>query len=82
MSFQIREEKWQKIYIAPVVEAMRLRTNETTCFHIIGQGFLAPRTPSHMQPWEGSQFVFVKIKRLERLISNVKCAPHPNTNDR
>lgn len=80
MSFQIREEKWQNLYAAPVVEAMRLRPDEAICFRIIGQGFLAPRKPSHMQPWEGSQFVFTKITKLERLKSNVKCGHRANTN--
>ena len=77
MDFQIREGKWQKIYAAPLYQAMRFRPDETICFRVIGQGFLAPRQPSSMQPWEGNQFIFVKIKKLERLTSDEKCASRP-----
>lgn len=74
MDFQIREEKWQEFYFAAVRQMMTSNSDETICFHVIGQGFLAPRRPSSMQPWEGSQFIFVKIKKLERLKSDKKCA--------
>ncbi|MES2173517.1 MAG: hypothetical protein V4523_06155 [Pseudomonadota bacterium] len=80
IDFQIREEKWQEIFFAPVRETMISGSAETICFRVIGQGFLAPRQPSSMQPWEGSQFIFVKIKKLERIKSYKKCDPHPKTN--
>ncbi|WP_161626339.1 hypothetical protein [Sphingobium ummariense] len=80
MDFQIRDEKWLKIYFSPVSQAMMFRPDETVCFRVIGQGFLAPRRPSFMQPWEGSQFIFVKIKKLKRLKSNEKCAAPQKAN--
>jgi len=80
MDFQIREGKWRKIYTEHLYQAMRISPDETICFRVIGQGFLAPRQRSFMQPWEGNQFIFVKIKKLERLTSDEKCAPPPKTN--
>ncbi|WIA55234.1 hypothetical protein N6H05_19700 [Sphingobium sp. WTD-1] len=74
MDFQIKEEKWQEFYFAPVRQMMTSGYDETICFRVIGQGFLAPRRPSSMQPWEGSQFIFVKIKKMKRLKSDKKCA--------
>jgi hypothetical protein len=80
MDFQIREEKWLKIYTENLYQAMKFRPDETICFRVIGQGFLAPRQPSALQPWKGDQFIFVKIKKLERLTSDEKCASPPKTN--
>lgn len=80
MDFQIREEKWQKTYFSTLHNEMMFSLEETICFRVIGQGFLAPRRPSYMQPWEGRQFIFVKIERLERLDSDEKCAVVPKTN--
>lgn len=82
MDFQIREEKWREILFAPVRETMISGSAEPICFRVIGQGYLAPRQPSSMQPWEGSQFIFVKIKKLERIKSYKKCDPHHKTNVR
>jgi hypothetical protein len=81
MGFQFEEEKWQQVYIKPVADAMIHHPDETKCFRVIGQGYLAPRRPTIMQNWEGSQFIFVKIKKLE-LTSEVECASHMKTNDR
>jgi hypothetical protein len=80
MAFQIREGKCLKIYTERFYQAMRLRPDETVCFRLIGKGFLAPRQRSFMQPWEGNQFIFVKIKKLERLTSDEKCASPPKSN--
>tara|TARA_B100000378_G_C17968838_1_gene386322 strand:+ start:240 stop:659 length:420 start_codon:yes stop_codon:yes gene_type:complete len=79
MDFQIKEEKWQGIYFAPVNQAMIAGSDETICFRVIGQGYVAPRRQSYMQPWEGSQFIFVKIKKLKLLKSDAKCDPRSNT---
>ncbi len=73
MDFQLTEGKWQKIYAAPVNEAMKFRPGETICFHVFGQGYIAPRQPTMMQNWPGNQFVFVKIKKMERR-SESECA--------
>jgi hypothetical protein len=81
MEFQLTESKWQKVYAAPVNDAMRFRPEETICFRVVGQGYLAPRRPTMMQNWEGSQFIFVKIKKLERR-SGAECASRMHTNDR
>lgn len=73
MDFQVTEAKWKKIYAAPVKEALRSRPEETICFRVYGQGYLASRQPTMMQNWPGSQFVFMKIKKMERR-SEVECA--------
>lgn len=65
MDFQLREEKWRQVYAKPVNDAYIRHPDETKCFRVIGQGYLAPRKPTTMQNWEGSQFIFVKIKKLE-----------------
>ncbi len=74
MGFLIDEDQWRKVYSDPVNHAYVHRPDETICFRIIGQGFVAPRKPTYMQPWEGSQFVFSKITKLERLASSQECA--------
>ena len=74
MDFQIREHQWRKIYSDPVHYAYVHRPDEEICFRIIGQGFVAPLKPTHKEPWEGSQFVFVKITKLKRLASFQQCA--------
>ena len=72
MDFNITQRKWQKIYAKPVNEAIRFRPEETICFRVFGQGYLAPRQRTMMTNWEGSQFVFVKIKKMERR-SELEC---------
>ena len=81
MEFSVTESKWQRVYAAPVNEARIFRPDETICFRIVGQGYLAPREPMPMQNWEGSQFKFVKIRKLERRPS-AECASRMNTKDR
>lgn len=81
MNFQLGEAKWQQVYAKPVNDAYIHHPDETICFRIIGQGYLAPRQPAMMQNWEGSQFIFVKIKKLE-LTSAAECAYRMKTNDR
>ena len=81
MDFQLREEKWQQVYAKPVNDAYVHHPDETKCFRIIGQGYLPPRQPTMMQNWEGSQFIFVKIKKLE-LTSAAECASRMKINER
>jgi hypothetical protein len=80
MDFQLREEKWQNVYIKPVKEAYIHRPDETMCFRVIGQGYIAHRQPSVMEPWEGSQFIFVSIKKLKLLNSGAECPFRTSTN--
>lgn len=80
MGFQIKEDQWQKVYSDPVNDAYVHRPDETICFRIVGQGFVAPRKPTYMQPWEGSQFVFHKITKLKRLASSQECASRTKRN--
>lgn len=81
MDFNVTEPKWQRIYAAPVNEARKFRPDETICFRIIGQGYLAPLEPMPMQNWQGSQFIFVKIRKLERR-PGAECASRMDTKDR
>jgi hypothetical protein len=48
MDFQIREGKWLKINTEHLYQAMRISPDETICFRVIGQGFLARRQRSFM----------------------------------
>ncbi|UVO51518.1 hypothetical protein M0208_13780 [Sphingomonas sp. SUN019] len=79
MDFQLREEKWQQVYAKPVNDAYIHHPDETKCFRIIGQGYLASRKPTMMQNWEGRQFIFVKVKKLE-LTSAAECASRMKRN--
>lgn len=81
MDFQLREEKWQQVYAKPVNDAYIYHPDEIKCFRIIGQGYLTARQPTMMKNWEGSQFIFVKIKKLE-LTSAAECASRMKINDR
>lgn len=79
MDFQLREEKWQQVYFTPVNDAYIHHPDETKCFRVIGSGYLAPRQPTFMQNWEGDQFIFVKIKKLE-LAPAEECASRMKEN--
>jgi len=81
MDFRLTGEKWQQFYAKPVNEGYIRHPDETKCFRIIGEGYLAPRQSSFMQNWEGSQFIFVKIKKM-KLTSAAKCASRMKLNDR
>jgi hypothetical protein len=80
MAFQLRETRWQRTYARPLKEALIRRSDETVCFHIIGEGFVAPLKATAMRPWEGSQFIFVKVKKLQQLTSDAQCAARMNAN--
>ncbi len=79
MGFELIEENWQQVYSTPVNDGYIHHSDETKCFRIIGRGYLAPRQPTFMQNWEGVQFIFVKIKKLE-LVPAEKCASRMKTN--
>ncbi len=81
MDFQLSEGKWQQVYAKPVNDAYIHHPDETMCFRVIGQGYLAPRRPTFMRNWEGSQFIFVKIKKLQ-LVPAGKCAALMKTDGR
>lgn len=75
MDFQLREEKWQQVYSKPANDAYIHHPDETKCFRVIGEGYLAPRQPTFMQNWEGDQFIFVKIRNSNlRLPQSVRPA--------
>jgi hypothetical protein len=80
MEFQLREEKWQRLYDKYAKLDIH-HFDKSKCFRIIGQGYLAPRQPTLMQNWEGSQFIFVKIKKLQ-LTAAAECAPRKKMKDR
>lgn len=81
MDFQLREERWQQVYAKPVNDAYIRHPSETMCFRVIGQGYLAPRQPTMMQNWEGSQFIFLKIKKMD-LAPAEECASRMRTDVR
>lgn len=80
MAFKISEEKWQRVYTDPVNDPMYRYPDEEKCFRIIGEGYLTRRPPTIMQNWEGRQFVFVKIKKLEPK-STAECDLRSKNND-
>lgn len=81
MDFQIEEEAWRKHYNAPRTEAYIRNPDEEICFRIVGRGYITPRHPTSMQPWEGSRFIFVKVKKLAR-ISEAECTSRMKANVR
>lgn len=73
MDFQLSAKDLDKLYRQPVSRNYVGRPGEDLCFRIVGEGFLSSRPPTHMQPWEGSRFVFVKVKKLRR-VAGSECA--------
>lgn len=77
MDFNIKDKKWLKVFDEGFEEEYKFRPDTRRCFRIIGKGYLEPRQISFMQPWNGSQFVFVEISKLKRLKSGRKCDSDP-----
>lgn len=81
MTFKLTEEKWQRVYSDPANDTMYRYPDEEKCFRIIGKGYLTRRPPDIMRNWEGRQFVFVKIEKLEP-ISTAECELRSKINNR
>lgn len=73
MDFNFKDKKWLKVFDEGFEEEYKFHPGTQRCFRVVGKGYLEPRQRSSMQPWNGSQFVFVEIKKLKRLKSGENC---------
>jgi hypothetical protein len=72
MPFSIKEKRWRKAYLAPILKAQVSRPSDTICFRIVGQGFIVLRAPIDLWPAR-EEFVFTKVSKLEALASDAEC---------
>jgi hypothetical protein len=81
LPFEFNEKKWRDVYSEPDEDARKYRPNETPCFKITGEGYVAPRKPDSMWP-ANEQFIFTKIKKLEKMKTEAECEKRLRRSDR
>ena len=72
LPFQLREERWRERFSTPVAKWMRYRPNDTVCFRIIGEGYVAPRRPTNRWPAD-RQFVFTRVIKMTQMKTDAEC---------
>lgn len=77
LPFQLLEERWREHYSKPVANWMRYRPDDTVCFRINGEGYVAPRKATNMWPAE-RQFIFTRVIEMIQMKSDAECAKRMN----
>lgn len=72
LPFQLREERWREHYSKSVAKWKRYRPDDTVCFRIIGDGYVAPRRATNMWPAD-RQFIFTRVIKMAQMKTDAEC---------